>query len=104
MPIENLENPRSFAELAISYLHKLAFPEDSPWTGETEASHLSLSHFLSFSLIFPVTQSARPPPIKGSQQPARPPPISRRFSPEWTFGDNLWLFALQAFNDVILGY
>jgi hypothetical protein len=56
MPIENLENPRSFAELAISYLHKLAFPEDSPWTGETEASHLSLSHFLSFSLIFPVTQ------------------------------------------------
>jgi hypothetical protein len=33
MPIEQFENPRSWIELAITYLHKMAFPEDSPWTG-----------------------------------------------------------------------
>jgi hypothetical protein len=33
MPIEQFENPRSHIELAITYLHKMAFPEDSPWTG-----------------------------------------------------------------------
>ena len=33
MPIEQFDNPRSFAEIAISSLAKLAFPDDSPWTG-----------------------------------------------------------------------
>ena len=33
MPIENLDNPRSHTEIAISYLHNLAFPAGSPWTG-----------------------------------------------------------------------
>ena len=33
MPIENFDSPRSFAEVAITYLHKMAFPDDSPWSG-----------------------------------------------------------------------